>query len=112
MNNPKTPTWYGCSPSSVGVGGEPNPQSTLGCLASSQSGAPYWGRMDYFSIAMDTNETAWAGFNQECPGGFPFPGVPNNCKGAMGQPQDSMWSMVGRLVGTKGNDNDNDNAQD
>jgi hypothetical protein len=59
--------------------------------------------MDYFGITMDDNETAWAGFNQECPNGLPFPGVPSNCSGAKGQPQDSLWSMVGHLVYPKGN---------
>ena len=102
LNNPKTPTWYGCSPAAFSPGGGPPPTNS-GCLGSSQAGPPYWGRMDYFGITMDDNETVWAAFNQECPDGLPFPGVPSNCSGAKGQPQDSLWSMVGHLVQSKGN---------
>jgi hypothetical protein len=102
LNDPKTPTWFGCSPSAVGVGGEPATQVSVGCLGTSDSGPPFWGRMDYFSMTMDADETAWAGFNQECPGGLPTPGI-TVCNGGKGNPQDSLWSMVGRLVQSKGN---------
>ena len=99
LNDPAIPTWYGCSPSALGVGGEPEAESNVGCLGSSQSGAPYWGRMDYFSITMDEDGVAWAGFNQECPNGLPYPPeAPSNCGNATGAAQDSLWGMVGRLI--------------
>jgi hypothetical protein len=103
LNDPHIPTWFGCSPSALGVGGEPEEESNVGCLASSQSGPPYWGRMDYYSITMDADDTAWAGFNQECPDGHPFPAWNPRCSGAVGNPQDSLWGMVGRLVRPKDN---------
>jgi len=107
LNDPKTPTWFGCSPSAVGVGGEPATQVSVGCLGTSDSGPPFWGRIDYFSLTMDAHETPWAGLVQECPGGLPTPRVPY-CSGGKGQPQDSLWSIVGRLVPSRGNDNDED----
>jgi hypothetical protein len=58
--------------------------------------------MDYFSVTMDVNDTAWAGFNQECPAGLPTSGIAV-CNGGKGNPQDSLWSMVGHLVYPKGN---------
>ena len=67
----------------------------LGCLFTPY----YWGRMDYFSITMDEDGVAWAGFNQECPNGLPYPPeAPSNCGNATGAAQDSLWGMVGRLI--------------
>jgi hypothetical protein len=110
LNDPSIPTWYGCSMSALGVGGEPETDVNIGCLGTSQSGAPYWGRIDYFGLTMDADGTAWAGFTQECPDGLPF--APNGqkipgCSEAVGNPQDSLWSMVGHFTRSRDDDSDN-----
>lgn len=94
LNDPKRPTWFGVTPSSLRV--------PSGFEGGSNSGAPQGGpssagRMDYFAMTMAPDDTPWVGFTQECPFGLPVSGNPN-CSQAAGGESDGLFGMVGRLV--------------
>jgi hypothetical protein len=88
LNDPDKPTWYGATPSSMrvpggfAVGHDPGPD----------------GNMDYFGLTMGPDNTAWAGYVQECPFGLPVSGNPNCPSDLTGSPHDGQFGMVGRLV--------------
>jgi hypothetical protein len=98
LNDPGQPTWYGCSPSAIGVlrMGEQfpfkaGPGSTRGCSSK-------FNRVDYYGAAMAPDGTVWVGFPQECPLDRPVTDNPN-CSGTLkGTDFDGLWGLVGRLV--------------
>ncbi len=108
INNPDQPSWYGCTPSEIGVvkwvGSFGNPGIfTDGCHPASSGGfAQAGGRDDYFGMNMALDGTPWIGFAQACPNGNPVPENPN-CDQAAGGPNDSLFGLVGRLVRSQGN---------
>jgi len=105
LNDPAQPTWYGCSPSAVGLG---MPGSTTCTAFPSSSGPSLGGRVDYYGATLAPDGTPWVGFVQECPNGLPVPGNPN-CPGTLtGTGPDSLWGLVGRLVHVRGEADDND----
>jgi hypothetical protein len=101
---PGRPTWYGCSPSSIGVirldesaPFRSGPGFTGGC-APTIGGVTVGGRQDYFGMDMAPDDTPWVGFGQACPRGLPIPGNPA-CPGTLtGVPADGSWGLVGRLA--------------
>jgi hypothetical protein len=106
LNEPSRPTWYGCSPSEIGVIGSPG--NSFGCLGNANGAAPYWGRLDYFGVARGPDGTGWASFAQECPNGFPVPGNPNCPSTLTGTAPDSLYGLVGRLVRPQGDASEDD----
>jgi hypothetical protein len=107
LNDPDKPTWYGCSPSSIGVFLAPG--STSGCTSTSKVGGPLLGgRLDYYGAAMAPDGTPWVGFVQECPDGRPVAGNPNCPSTLTGASTDSMFGLVGRLVRAPGESEDDD----
>jgi hypothetical protein len=96
LNDPAQPTWYGCSPSEVGVVRmddhfNAGPGQFRGC-------GPAFNRFDYYGATMAPDGAVWVGFAQECPFGRPVSDNPN-CPGTLaGTVPDGLWGMVGRLV--------------
>jgi hypothetical protein len=93
LNAPAQPTWYGCTPSYVGVQRWDEyflagPGFFRGCYPRLV--------MDYFGVTMAPDGTVWVGFAQECPFGQPAPGNNPNCP-SMSDPG-GLWGLVGRLV--------------
>jgi len=93
LNNPAQSTWYGCSPSEIGVirwdDNTPfnsGPGHFRGCYPRLV--------MDYFGATMAQDGTVWVGFAQECPFGRPAPGNNPNCPAETG----GLFGLVGRLV--------------
>jgi hypothetical protein len=97
LNDPSKPTWYGLTPSSMRVAGQP---FTIG----SNAFDTFAGHVDYYSMTMAPDGTPWVGFFQECPFGRPVQGNPNCPATANGGPDDGLWGFVGRLVRQKGDD--------
>ncbi len=102
LNDPAQPTWYGVTPSAVGVirvdeqfnrGPGYTQGGTTGALPSGAGG-----RIDYFGAVMALDDTAWVGFAQECPFGLPVAGNPNCPSTLTGASTDGLFGMVGRLV--------------
>jgi hypothetical protein len=106
LNDPDHSTWYGCSPSFIGVLGSPT--GTSGCTASTDQSLPYWGRIDYYGAAMTPDGTAWIGFAQECPSGLPVSGNPNCPSTLTGARPDGLFGMLGRLVRNESESSDDD----
>jgi hypothetical protein len=105
LNDPAQSTWYGCSPSEIGIPTAPG--STI-CTGSSLSDGPeLGGRVDYYGSTIAADGTPWVGFVQECPNGLPFAGNPN-CNQATGDLNDSLFGLVGRLVRAHGEGDDDD----
>jgi hypothetical protein len=104
LNDPNKPTWYGLTPSSMRVAGKPFP---IGSNAfDAVSAGSLAGHVDYYSMTMAPDGTPWVGFFQECPYGRPVQGNPNCPAAANGGLDDGLWGFVGRLVQTKGDDED------
>jgi hypothetical protein len=96
LNDPAQPTWYGMTPSSLRVAGQPFP---IGSDALAAFGGPSGGgHVDYYSMTMAPDDTPWVGFFQECPFGLPVPGNPNCPSTLTGTSSDGLFGMVGRLV--------------
>jgi hypothetical protein len=105
INDPTEPTWYGCSPSELGVvrldesapfisgGGY-----TGGCFPGRGGGVTINSRQDYFGMDLASDRTPWIGFGQACPNGLPVPDNPNCSDTLRGSPTDALWGLVGRLV--------------
>jgi hypothetical protein len=110
LNDPDHPTWYGCSPSFIGILGSPT--GTSGCTASTDQSLPYWGRIDYYGAAMAPDGTAWIGFAQECPSGLPVPGTPNCPSTLTGARPDGLFGMLGRLVRIEGEADEHEEPDD
>ena len=96
LNDPAQPTWYGCSPSAIGVvrmheDFKSGPGQFRGC-------SPAVSRFDYYGAAMAPDGTVWVGFAQECPFGQPVTGNPNCRSTLRGTVPDGLWGFVGRLV--------------
>jgi hypothetical protein len=111
LNDPSQPTWYGCSPSAIGLD---MPGNTI-CIAHTNSGGPtLGGRLDYYGITMAPDGTPWVGFAQECPDGLPVAGNPNCPSTLTGTVLDAQWGLVGRLVRVdhEGDDQDDDDDED
>jgi hypothetical protein len=62
------------------------------------------GHVDYYNIAMAPDRTPWVGFFQECPFGLPVQGNPNCPDTLTGAGTDGLWGMVGHLVRTHAQD--------
>jgi hypothetical protein len=117
INNPAQPSWYGCSPSEIGIvrlvddfKSPPGSETQGGCLPGSQfTGAQIGGRNDYYGLSMAVDGTPWIGFAQGCPNGQPVSSNPN-CDQARGGPNDALFGLVGRLVRAhdEGDDDDDD----
>jgi hypothetical protein len=98
LNDPAQPTWYGCSPSEIGVvrhtddfqKGLPGPGYFNPCY-------PPGRRLDYYGATMARDGTVWVGFAQECPFGRPVPDNPNCPSSATAAPM-GLFGLVGRLV--------------
>jgi hypothetical protein len=95
LNDPAQSTWYGCSPSEIGVirwdDNTPfnsGPGHFRGCYPRLV--------LDYYAATMAPDGTVWVGFAQECPFGKPAPGNNPNCP-AISDPG-GLWGLVGRLV--------------
>ncbi len=93
LNEPAQPTWYGCSPSYVGVlrwdeSFNTGPGFSGGCTP---PGFPF----DYYGAAMGTDGTVWIGFAQECSVGMP-PGNPNcpDTRTGIG----GLFGLLGRFI--------------
>jgi hypothetical protein len=96
LNDPAQPTWYGCSPSEMGVvrmdeDFNAGPGQFRGC-------SPAVSRFDYYGATIARDGTVWVGFAQECPFGRPVPGNPNCPSTLTGTAPDGLWGLVGRLV--------------
>ena len=108
INNPAQPTWYGCSPSELGIvrleddfKSPPGSTTTAGCIVTANySTSQGGGRIDYYGLSMAVDGTPWVGFVQACPNGQRVPGNPN-CDQAAGGPNDALFGLVGRLVRVK-----------
>jgi len=104
LNPPAQPTWYGATPSEIGVLGQPGLSG--GAVAGGTAygdfadigGPSLSGRMDYFGMMMAPDGTPWVGFNQECPFGLPVNGNPNCPSKLTGTAPDGAFGMVGRLL--------------
>jgi hypothetical protein len=94
INNPDQPTWYGCSPSAIGLG---TPTFT------SCTGGVTFANVDYYGMTIAPDDTPWIGFVQECPLGMPIADNPN-CDQAAGGAHDGLFGLVGRLVREGGAD--------
>jgi len=108
LADPSRPTWYGCSPSSLGVirldesvPFHSGPGFTGGC-APTTGGVTVGGRQDYFGMDMAPDNTPWVGFGQACPRGLPIPGNSSCPRTLTGVPADGSWGLVGRLVQFRG----------
>ena len=97
LNDPAQSTWYGCSPSELGIPTAPG--STI-CTARAGNGPTLAGRLDYYGMTMAPDGTPWVGFSQECPGGLPVSGNPNCPSTLTGGSTDGLFGLVGRLVRT------------
>jgi hypothetical protein len=104
LADPARPTWYGCSPSSLGVirldesaPFKSGPGFTGGCSPTA-GGIAVGGRQDYFGMDMARDNTPWVGFGQSCPKGLPVPGNSSCPSTLSGAPEDASWALVGRLV--------------
>ena len=95
LNDPAQPTWYGCSPSEIGI---PTAPGSSICTARVSDGPTLSGRLDYYGLTMGPDGTPWVGFVQECPGGLPIAGNPNCPATLTGTNTDSLLGLVGRLV--------------
>jgi len=92
LNDPAQPTWYGCSPSEIGVirwdedfnHGHSHYRGCYPRIA-----------FDYYGATMAPNGTPWVGFAQECPYGQPAPGNNPNCPATN---PGGLFGLVGRLV--------------
>jgi hypothetical protein len=96
LNDPGQPTWYGCSPSEIGVvrmdeDFNAGPGQYRGC-------GPAFNRFDYYGATMAPDGTVWVGFAQECPFGRPVSDNPNCPSTLTGTVPDGLWGLVGRLV--------------
>jgi hypothetical protein len=105
LNDPKQPTWYGLTPSSLRVPGHPFPigSDALALFAGPSGG----GHVDYYSMTMAPDGTPWVGFFQECPFGLPVSGNANCPSTLTGASTDGLFGLVGRLVRIKGVDEHN-----
>jgi hypothetical protein len=107
LNDPADPTWYGATPSEIGVLGQPGLSggAFAGGTATGQfasiGGPSLFGRFDYFGATMAPDDTPWVGFDQECPFGLPVAGNPNCPSTLSGTAPDGVWGMVGRLVSAR-----------
>jgi hypothetical protein len=101
LNDPAKPTWYGCSPSAIGLG---MPGFTI-CTAG------VGGNLDYYGMTMAPDGTPWVGFVQACPNALPVPGNPN-CDQAAGGATGALFGMVGRLVRVGGDAEDDEDDED
>jgi hypothetical protein len=97
LNDPAQPTWYGCTPSAIGVVTAPGSINPCTALATAM-GPTLGGRVDYFGAAMAPDGTPWVGFIQECPAGLPVPGNRNCPSTLTGSNLDALFGLVGRLV--------------
>ena len=94
LNDPSQPTWYGCSPSEIGV------IRHLGDKGEGVAGPGYYRGcypglvLDYYGATMGPDNTVWVGFAQECPYGQPIAGNFNCASAATG----GLFGLVGRLV--------------
>jgi hypothetical protein len=96
LNDPSQPTWYGCSPSEIGVvrmdeDFNSGPNQYRGC-------SPLQSRFDYLGATMAPDGTVWVGFAQECPFGRPVPDNPNCPVTLTGSGPDGLLGLVGRLI--------------
>jgi hypothetical protein len=104
LNDPAQPTWYGVTPSEIGVLGQPDVTggAFAGGVASGEfasiGGPSLFGRIDYYGMTMAPNDTPWVGFVQECPNGLPVAGNPNCPSTLTGTATDGLFGLVGRLV--------------
>jgi hypothetical protein len=104
LNDPAQPTWYGVTPSAVGVirvdelfnRGPGYTQGGTTGDGAHPSGPG--GRIDYFGAVMAPDDTAWVGFAQECPFGHPVSGNPSCPNTLTGTGSDGLFGLVGRLV--------------
>jgi len=93
LNDPANPTWYGCSPSEIGVirwneNFDHGKSHYRGCYPRLV--------LDYYGATMAPDGTVWVGFAQECPAGRPALGNPN-CP-TTGPDPSGLFGLVGRLV--------------
>jgi len=94
LNDPAQPTWYGCSPSEIGV------IRHLGDKGEGVAGPGYYRGcypglvLDYYGATMASDGTVWVGFAQECPYGRRASGNPN-CPGTG---DGGLFGLVGHLA--------------
>ncbi len=93
LNDPVQPTWYGCTPSEIGVirwdeNFTDGPGHFGGCN-------PPRFPLDYYGAAMASDGTVYVGFAQECPAGRPA-GNPN-CPSATTGPGE-LYGLLGSIV--------------
>lgn len=91
LNDPAAPTWYGCTPSEIGL--MRVDENLVGhSYFFACSPRPY--AMDYYGATMAPGGAVWVGFVQECSVGMP-PGNPNcPSTGKRGE----FFGLVGRLL--------------
>jgi hypothetical protein len=99
LNDLARPVWRGCSPASI------PPETALGslgidCVANDSRFNPltYGGRLDYFGATLAPDGTVWVGFAQECANGRAIPGNPYCPRTLTGNPDDSLFGLVGHLI--------------
>jgi hypothetical protein len=104
LNNPRHPTWYGVTPSSMRISTPTGIQFFGGGV-----GLPgFTANIDYFGMTMAPDDTAWVGFDQECVLGQSFFAGNPNCSQAAGGLHDGLFGLVGRLVRAHGEGDDDD----
>lgn len=93
LNPPDRPTWYGLTPSEIGVVRWNETFRVGGQFF--RGGYPRL-IVDYYGAAMAPDGTVWVGFVQECPYGRPSSNP--NCPSGTGSNDGGLFGFVGRLV--------------